>query len=368
MASFNPALLKLAREAEGLSQTQLADAARIAQASVSRYEKGLMAPVVHQLEAMASVLYLTPSFFMRADARPAAVLYRSRSLRSARKEARVRARLNMARLIAQRLLEDIEVEPVARFPNPDRAFSDAEVAAKHLREGWWIPPGPIASVSELIEAAGGIVLRVDLGSDDVEAAYLHPLGDPVRWFFVNTRAEAGDRVRFSLAHELGHAVMHDVELHPDTKQAEDESNRFAGAFLISASELRAELPRGRLRVAHLVELKRRWGVSMGAIAMRARQIDAITRDELTQIWKEIGWRGMRTHEPLDIAVERARILDEALSIQRSTHQMSDEQLAAGAGVTVKTLHDLFPEHFAPPAPARRLTVVSARTTPAAAGL
>src|SRR3954452_22821789 len=114
MASFNPALLKLAREAGGLSQTELADAARIAQASVSRYEKGLMAPVGHQLEAMASVLYLTPSFFMQADARPAAVLYRSRSLRSARKEARVRARLNMARLIAQRLLEDIEVEPVAR--------------------------------------------------------------------------------------------------------------------------------------------------------------------------------------------------------------------------------------------------------------
>jgi Zn-dependent peptidase ImmA (M78 family)/DNA-binding XRE family transcriptional regulator len=359
MGSFNSALLKLAREAKGWTQAQLAEEADIAQSSISKYEKGLMAPGEAQLAALAHALGVPAGYFAQVDARPAAVLYRSRALRSARKEAKVRARLNLARLVAQRLLDDITVQPVARFPDPDRAYADAEAAAKQLRAGWWLPPGPVENVSEAIEAAGGIVLRVDLGSDEVDAAYLHPLGDPVRWFFVNTRVDAGDRVRFSLAHELGHAIVHDVDFHPDTKQAEDQSNRFAGAFLIPADELRAELPRGRLRVAHLLDLKQRWRVSMGAIAMRARQINAISRDELTRIWREIGWRGMRTSEPGAVEVEHPQILSHALAIQRSEHGLSDAQLGLGAGVHVSTLADLFPEHFSVAAP-RHLSVVSGR--------
>lgn len=360
MGSFNPALLRLAREAQGWPQTLLATKAGIAQGSISRYEKGLMAPGDAQVEALADALSLPTAFFSQLDARPAAVQYRSRALRSARKEAKVRARLNMARLIAQRLLDDIAVQPIARFPSPDRAYTDAAAAAQQLRAGWWLAPGPVESVSDAIEAAGGVVLRVDLGCDEVDAAYLHPLGDPVRWYFVNTRVNAGDRVRFSLAHELGHAVLHDVDLSPDSKQAEDESNLFAGAFLIPAEDLRGELPRGRLRVVHLVELKQRWRVSMGAIAIRARQIGAISRDELTAIWKEIGWRGMRTSEPIEIEVERPQILAEALAIQRSAHGLSDAQLALSAGVDIATLTDLFPEHFPPVPAARHLSIISAR--------
>jgi Zn-dependent peptidase ImmA (M78 family)/DNA-binding XRE family transcriptional regulator len=356
--AFNASLLRLVREAYGWPQTRLAREAGIAQGTVSKYEKGLVEPGAKQVEALANVLGFPASFFEQPDARPAAVLYRSRALRSARKEAEVRARLNLSRLIAQRLLIDIEIEREARFPSPDREYPDAETAAADVRAGWWIPPGPIDSVSDLIETAGGIVLRVDLGCDEVDAAYLHPLGDPVRWFFVNTRTTAGDRVRFSLAHELGHAVMHEVEMLPDTKEAEDESNLFSGAFHLPRQELLADLPRGRLRVGHLVELKRKWGVSMGAIAMRARQIGAITAADLTAIWKELGWRGMRMNEPVDVPVERPQILDSALRIHRRDHGLTDADLARVAHVDVATLADLFPDYFVRPRP--RLAVVSSR--------
>ena len=171
---------------------------------------------------------------------------------------------------------------------------------------------------------------------------------------------AGDRVRFSLAHELGHAILHEVELLPDTKQAEDESNSFPGALMLPAHDLRADLPRGRLRVAHLVELKRRWGMSMGAIAMRAHHIGAISRHELHTLYKEIGWRGYRTSEAVEIDLEQPVILNAALTIHRTQHGLTDDELATIARVSRHTLADLLPEHFDTPTRRGHLSVISAR--------
>lgn len=348
MDGFNPGLLKLAREARGWPQTRLSEESGVGQGTISKYEKGLMEPTRGQLEAMAGALELPVSFFEDVAAKPAAVLYRSRSLRSARREALVRARLNLARLVAGRLLADIAVEGTARFPEPDQTFSGPDSAADFLRSAWWVASGPIDNVSDYLELAGGVVVRADLGHEEVAAAYLHPLGDPIRWFFVNTRMHAGDRVRFSLAHELGHAVLHDSTLVPDTKEAEDESNQFAGSFLVPARELAAELPRRRLRLEHLVELKRRWGVSMQTIAMQAHRIGAISRADLSRLFQEMSMRGYRRHEPVDIPVERPQVLSEALRIHRDEHGFSDEDLAKTANVSLSTLVDLFPEHFAEP--------------------
>jgi IrrE N-terminal-like domain len=156
-------------------------------------------------------------------------------------EAAVRARLNLARLVAIRVLEDIDVDTPARFPDPDVIFDSPSQAAAEVRRSWWLPPGPIDNVADAIEAAGGVVVPVDLGNDAVTAAYMQPMGDPVRWFFVNTNAAAGDRVRFALAHELGHAVVHTFDLLPENAEAEREAHEFAAA-LPSAGER----PQGRI--------------------------------------------------------------------------------------------------------------------------
>lgn len=359
MSDINHALLKVAREAKGWTQTDLATRVAINQGTISKYEKALDRPGEKHLGAIAEALGVPVAFFFDTDARPAAVLYRSRALRSAKLEAHVRARLNVARLIAQRLLDDIGVETTATFPDPDTDLGDPEQAAEALRAVWWVPPGPIDDISDLIERAGGVVLRVDLGTDDVVAAYMHPLGDPTRWFFVNTRVTAGDRVRFSLAHELGHAVMHEAMVLPDTREAEKQSHSFAGAFLLPRPELRRALPRARLELRHLLDLKREWGVSMQTIALRAREIGAISQAELTRLYKQISYRGWRQTEPGTIDVERPTIFDAALTVHRRDHGLNDAQLAQVSKVTEPMLASLFPESFAAPSPSH-LRVVSAR--------
>jgi Zn-dependent peptidase ImmA (M78 family)/DNA-binding XRE family transcriptional regulator len=360
MNTFHGSLLKLAREARGWPQSELSTRSGVAQGSISKYEKGLQQPSAFQVAALSEAVGVAAGFFADGEARPAAVMYRSRSLRSARLEAHVRARLNLARLVAQRLLADIEVDTVARFPDADMSFESPQAAADHLRSAWWIAPGPLEGLCDYIEASGGVVVRVDLGTDQTVAAYMHPLSDPVRWFFINTRVMAGDRVRFSVAHELGHAVLHEGGLAPDTRNAENESNLFAGALLLPDRDLRAELPRGRLRLEHLLELKRRWGVSIQTIAMRAHEIGVLTRSDLSRIFREISTRGYRTTEPVSIAVEQPKLLAGALEIHREDHGYNDLDMARIAQVEPDTLSDLLPEHFAPASPPR-LRVVSSRT-------
>ena len=364
--AVNHHLLKLAREARGWTQKQVAEGAGIAQGSLSKYEKGLQEPSDAQVARIAATLDYPVGFFGQLEARPAAVLYRTRVLRSAKLEAQVRARLNLARLAVGRLLEDMQIEMVARFPGPDQHYPSPERAAADLRAAWGIVPGPIESVSELIELAGGIVVRLDMGTDQAIAAYLHPLGDPIRWFFINTRVSAGDRVRFSLAHELGHAVLHEAALIPDTREAENEVNRFAGAFLLPQSDLLAELPRRRLTLPDLLTLKRIFGVSMQSVAVAAQQAGAISRDELTRLYRELGYRGWRVNEPGDIPVEQPTVLRQVLDIHRREHGFTDDELARLTHVSADVLADLLPDYFQLPRE-RRLRVVSARRHPGATG-
>ena len=204
------------------------------------------------------------------------------------------------------------------------------------------------------------MIAPNLATDQAVAAYLHPLGDPVRWFFVNSRVSSGDRLRFSLAHELGHAILHESALIPDTRDAEAHANDFAGAFVLAKPDLLAELPRRRLTLDDLLVLKQRFGVSIQAIAMTAHRAGAMSRDELTRLYRELSYRGWRTTEPGHVAIEQPTVLHDVLAVHRSQHGYSDAELAELACVSPAVLADLLPDYFTPPE-GRHLRVVSRRT-------
>ena len=343
----NHALLRLVREALGKTQTDVAKTSGIAQGTISKYEKGLQEPSPGQLADLCKALdSFSPSFFEQ-DVRPSGVMYRSRVLRSVKLETTVRGRMNLIRFAVSRLLDDITVVETTRFPEPDRQYSSPEDAAIALRRSWGIVPGPVQGLADLLEHAGGVVVPADLGTDAVIAAYMNPLGDPRRWFFVNSRIDAGDRVRLSLAHELGHAVMHGATLVPESKEAEQEAYRFGAEFLLPRADLLTEIPKRRLQLTDLYNLKLRFGVSMQAILMAAHRAGVVTESHKITLFKQISARGWRIHEPGEVSVERPFLLDEALRILRDEHGFSEDELERTALVPRSVLADLLPDYFAP---------------------
>ena len=83
---------------------------------------------------------------------------------------------------------------------------------------------------------------------------------------------------------------------------EKAAHRFAGAFLMPADVVRAEVGahRSSISIGELVALKRRFGVSVQAIAFRCKDlgiIDAKAFSDLYREFKRRGWRDPPFEEP-----------------------------------------------------------------------
>jgi Zn-dependent peptidase ImmA (M78 family) len=81
-----------------------------------------------------------------------------------------------------------------------------------------------------------------------------------------------DRSRLSLAHELGHIVMHTAP--DDDEKMESAAHRFAAAFLMPASDIKPYLISPRLST--LRRVKAYWRVSIKALIKRAFDLALIT--------------------------------------------------------------------------------------------
>jgi Zn-dependent peptidase ImmA (M78 family) len=92
-----------------------------------------------------------------------------------------------------------------------------------------------------------------------------------------------DRLRFSLAHELGHLLMGlPKSIHP-----EKAAHRFAGAFLVPEEAVRLELGdlRHRLSLYELRTLREKYGMSVQAWIYRARDLAIVSESYVFNLFK-----------------------------------------------------------------------------------
>lgn len=347
MPALNFRMLRLAREFREASQTRLAKDSGISQAVISRIESDLRIPTTDELDAIANALGFPSEFFLEADTPAAVPMFRKRAIRSATKNRMIQARVNTAVMAARRILDSgIEIETQLTFPEPGEIAGAPSYAAKEIRRAWNLPSGRIDDVTALIEAAGGIVLHVDLGSDAVSAAFVSTLGDSRLWFVVNTREHSGDRVRLSLAHELGHAILHRRLPVRDEAIQEPEAYAFASTLLLPPDEFDRLIDRD-LHLRRARDLKRTYWVSIQAIVRAAKDRKLITSQRYTSLYKQISARGWRLDEPDTIPVEDPQIWPAALEVQRTAHGLSQASLSKIARLQPTDLSVLFPRDFRP---------------------
>ena len=300
---FNARLLTLAREACHLTQTAMARELGISQPLVAKWEAGT-APTRDQLASLARVLRVSEHlFFIAPERRPGGV---SEFYHRARQKARrgdikaIHARCELAELQVDRLLDAAEL-PEDRIPDidPDNHAGDAEKLSGMTRLRMGVPPGPIENLIKTVERCGGLVLDHNFEADNMDALCRWVPGLP-KLFYLNANAP-GCRMRLSLAHELGHTVMH-FDRDVDFRLAEDQANRFAAAFMMPAADIRPDFGY-RLDLAKLGRLKRKWKVSMQALAYRAHQLGSIDQTRFRSIFTQISRKGWRKTEPVQVARE-----------------------------------------------------------------
>jgi Zn-dependent peptidase ImmA (M78 family)/transcriptional regulator with XRE-family HTH domain len=269
-------MLTLAREAAGMTQVALAHAVGVSQARVSQMEHGLDAPPPGLAELLARELEVPPEFFDQPDVPVAAGLvdffHRRRNTLPKKPLKRAHATANVIRLELLRLLQDIEMEGVQPWPVFNSEDYDPATAAQMLRASWRLHPGPAPSLVGLVEAAGVPVISCDLGHEKLSAISMPGMED--RHIILLNSQMPPSHLRFAMAHEIGHLVMHVGTASP---AMEVEADQFASEFLMPESDIRSQL--ARIRFGDLGSLKHRWHVSMAALIRRARDVGAISENQ-----------------------------------------------------------------------------------------
>jgi len=324
---FNPEMLIIARESRGLTQSKLSRLLSVSQGKISKIESGLLGVTHDMLENLSDKLDYPEKFFYAEEqvygCGVSMIYHRKRQSLSSSKLGMIHAETNIRRIHLARLLRSIEIsENKFRYLDSDEYDGNVEQIARIVRGMWLIPKGPVKNLTKSIEDAGGIVIRCDFGTALVDGLSQWVQGLPPI-FFINNRL-LGDRLRYTLAHELGHIIMHKTP----NPNMEDEANRFASELLMPREDISSNL--NSISLKKLASLKPYWKVSMSSLLMRAFALGKISERNYRYLWMKMGKAGYRTKEPaeLEIPIEEPTLFRDILSSHLNELNYSTSDLSS----------------------------------------
>lgn len=325
----NPQMVILGRESRGLSQKKLAQVLGITQGTISKIESGLI-PVSDEMIEMLSQTLDYPTHFFRQEGSItsigiAEVFHRKRQSVSQSVLNRIYAQIEIRIKHISLLLLAVDIPADIPKMDVEEYGGRVEEIARAVRAHWQIPRGPIKDLTEVVEDAGGIIIEIDFETPLVDAISRWIPGLPPL-FFVNESIPK-DRYRLSLAHELGHMVMHTYP----TPDIEEQAFRFAAEFLMPERDIIMDLQ--DLNLPKLTNLKRYWRVSMNALIKRAEELKAIKENQARYLWSQMSKAGYKTREPIELDVP-----DEKPRLMREVIEAYQKEL----GYTIDDLRELLP--------------------------
>ncbi len=303
-------LLRLARQFRGLTQKEAAPKLEVAQAVLSRLENDLI-EIDDNLIRKASGAYNLPEEFFAATETvygpPVSVhtMLRGKSDVSAREVDMITAELNIRLFHLRRFLENVDYKPTADFRILDvEQFDSVDQIAGLVRAHWQVTTGPIKNLTALVERAGIIVAFSGFKGSSVSGVTFRAPGNPP--IILLNKHHPADRLRFTLAHELGHVIMHRFP----TAIMEGEANEFASSFLLPPTEMKGVFLGRKITLELLAALKKEWRVSMQALIMSAQHTGSILPNQARYLFQQMSERGWRLREPaeLDFAIEQPNVL------------------------------------------------------------
>lgn len=301
--------VRQAREFNGLTQTELARRAGVDQSAIALLEAGLRQPSPELLISIAMQTGFPPAFFRQAsppELSLGSLLFRALRATSARERDQAQRYGEIVYETSMRMAREVVAVNPLRLPRLD-ATTTPEQAAEITRASLGIGPDrPVGHLINLVERSGVVVLALPTRLPKRDAFSVWTEGPTPTPLIALSSGVPGDRLRYSVAHEVGHLVLHSSP-QGSVASVEREANRFASAFLLPAQAMQQELV-APLTLSTLAELKPRWGVAMQALVMRAKELEIITPGQATYLFKQFGLRGWRTSEPVELLPEKPRAL------------------------------------------------------------
>ena len=331
---FTPMRLTQAREARGLSLTELADLCDVSRQSISCYENSKKVPTQLFLERIAEKLNLPIQFFLRPYQQRDNSRIFFRALSAATKKARTRAgrRLEWLEETIDYLKEFIEFLP-PNIPNFDVGKSphilqddEIEDIAIKCRREWGLGDGPIPNMVRLLENQGTIMALLRLDANNLDSFSVWYSNLPI--IVIGSDKCSGVRLRFDSAHELGHLVLHRSidKIGRYFKEIENQASRFASAFLLPAKAFAKDFSYPTLN--SFLSIKRKWKVSIKAMIKRCHDLNIISDDYAQKLYINYNQRRWARNEPFDDELK----IEEPMFSRRCVDLMIKEKIQSREGI------------------------------------
>lgn len=321
--SFNGNRLKQARTIRNITLQELADHLEKSHQAISKYENGKAVPSSEDIMKISKILNFEPSFFYLDNVNNTfyekPFIFRSKSGIAKKYTDQTKELI----LLMQHLVENIEYKvslpkfDLSLVHQSEEEFSptsdnDIEELATRIRRKFNLGDGPISNLTALCEKMGIIITYINLNHQGIDGCSVLLENRP--YIILNKDRESAVRIRFNIAHELGHILLHSRYINKvinkkiHSKRMEYEANRFASALLMPEKGIVGDLT--ALGLDYLITLKRHWKVSLQAIIYRAEQLEIFTPEYALYLRQQISRKKWRTREPLDedIPFEQPKLL------------------------------------------------------------
>ncbi len=334
--------LRLARVALGLTLEQLGERVSASRQFLNQLEQEQKSPSSEMIDALCAALSVQPRFLFTSAPFEVALEkchFRKQRTTPVSVTAQVTARATVFAEFLRRIDEEVSLPQVSIPSIAASSNREIEEAAESVRHIWGLGSGPISNMTRVAENAGAVVTffqgvseRVDALSVDIERPII----------LRNEAKPTACRLRFDIAHELGHLIMH-KGIQTGDKTTEGQANRFASAFLLPRSSFIHEFPRTRFLPWELIfELKLKWKVSAAAILRRAYDLGMISADQYRTGNIHLSKTGQRKKERFDdiLKPEQPELISSAISAIDTHSPGASTRIAQSVGMEAQFIQEV----------------------------
>lgn len=316
--------LKCARKLRAMTLTALAAETGISKQSISLYENGDNTPEYERGCRLATALHVPYDFFFQEDSRTAitpATYFRSLTTATKLDRTAQSLKLEFVAKAYEALSTYLDFPtlnlPAVSFTGNDDEFDtdatnamvcDIEHIASELRSYWGLGNGPIQNLQYALESNGIIVTGFGTGDGRIDAFSQRTTLDGSELCFIalDQGSKPEGRIRFDMAHELGHLLLHpwSEELDNISKDEfrlrETQANIFASAFLLPRDSFGKDAELYPTDLKYYIWLKKKWKSSIQSMIYRSHQLGIITSNQYQYMMRQVSKNGWRQHEPDDV--------------------------------------------------------------------
>lgn len=323
MNAFQPERIIMACDYNGYSLRQLSQKIGKSPTYLSKIiseDDALTEQIVEQI-SFESGFPLT--FFMQHDGKGFAteeLTFRKKGRHSSRMLAKTGTEYRLLAEASRKLYDMCGIGDANKWldaiaPTATMSIEDIETLTQQVRAALHINlSGAIRNMADVLDGLHIVVASLNQeapdGKTDGVCRPACPYNDTVIGLY--TKDKTGDRIRFTLAHEFGHLILHRFRRPLSDDLMEREANRFASAFLFPRDDAMHAIST-TTTLKDFMSIKAGWGVSMAALIYRANELGIIDSSRYKALYTHMANRRWLKNEPVAVTIEQPVLLQQMVA-------------------------------------------------------